>query len=204
MPDEASQPVPQAAAASTRALRDPKPTAERIHQLAGRVLSGDIVLPEFQRPFVWKRHQILELLDSIYRNYPIGSMLVWESTQDLQSKRSIADLEIADRSPNYPVNYLLDGQQRLSTVCGVLHWRPGERTSVWNVAFDLAAKKFFHVDSLDELPLHQVPLRRLADPSEYYKRIFPSKIKPRKTRPTSCSIDSPTTRWPWSLSVTCR
>ncbi len=71
MPEDVSQASPQAAPATGRALRDPKPTAERIHQLAGRVLAGDIVLPEFQRPFVWKRHQILELLDSIYRNYPI-------------------------------------------------------------------------------------------------------------------------------------
>jgi hypothetical protein len=180
MSKDTSQPSTQAAPATVRALRDPKPTAERIHQLAGRVLAGDIVLPEFQRPFVWKRHQILELLDSIYRNYPIGSMLVRESSQNLQSKRSIADLEIADRSPNYPVNYLLDGQQRLSTVCGVLHWRPGERTSVWNVAFDLATKQFFHVDSIDELPLHQVPLRRLADPSEFYKRIFPIEDQEQK------------------------
>ncbi|OBH10059.1 DUF262 domain-containing protein [Mycobacterium sp. E1747] len=159
--------------ATSRSVRDPKPTADRIHQLAGRVLSGDIVLPEFQRPFVWKRHQILELLDSIYRNYPIGSMLVWESSLKLMSKRSIADLQIAERSPNYPVNYLLDGQQRLSTVCGVLHWKPGKPTSVWNVAFDLKTRGFFHVDTLEELPLHQIPLRRLADPSEFYRKISP-------------------------------
>lgn len=171
--DSAREPATQSAS-STASLRDPRPTADRIQELAGRVLSGDIVLPEFQRPFVWKRHQIIELLDSIYRNYPIGSMLVWESRQDLQSKRSIADLKIANRSPNYPVNYLLDGQQRLSTVCGVLHWRPGEKTSVWNVAFDLATKSFFHVDSsIDDLPLHQVPMGRLSDPSEFYKRVFP-------------------------------
>lgn len=159
--------------ASSRSVRDPKPTADRIHQLAGRVLSGDIVLPEFQRPFVWKRFQILELLDSIYRNYPIGSMLVWESSRKLMSKRSIADLQIAERSPNYPVNYLLDGQQRLSTVCGVLHWKPGKATSVWNVAFDLKTRRFFHADTLADLPLHQVPLRRLADPSEFYRKISP-------------------------------
>ena len=59
--------------------KDPKPTAERIEPLAERVLIGDvIILPEFQRPLVWKRKQILELVDSIYRNYPIGSMLLWE------------------------------------------------------------------------------------------------------------------------------
>ncbi|WP_445166795.1 GmrSD restriction endonuclease domain-containing protein [Mycolicibacterium sp. Dal123E01] len=159
------------APSSSRKVRDPKPSAERITQLASRVLSGDIVLPEFQRPFVWKRHQIIELLDSIYRNYPIGSLLLWESTSSLTSKRSIAGLEIADRSPTYPWNYLLDGQQRLSSVCGVLYWTPDKKSSVWNVAFDLKKKEFFHVDTLDDLPLHQIPMRRLPDPSAYWSAL---------------------------------
>lgn len=151
--------------------KDPKPTAERIEQLAQRVLVGDIILPEFQRPFVWKRRQILDLLDSIYRNYPIGSALLWESRQKLASKRSIADLEIGERSDNYPVNYLLDGQQRLSTICGVLHWTPGNPKSVWNVIFDLRVEKFNHIDHSDELPPYQIPLRRLSDPAEYFRKI---------------------------------
>src|SRR5262245_49973147 len=109
---------------SRTTAKDPKPTAERVEQVAHRVLMGDSVLAEFQCPFVWKRRQILELVDSIYRNYPIGSMLLWESTQRLASKRAIADLEVADRGEKYPINYLLDGQQRLSTLCGVLFWQP--------------------------------------------------------------------------------
>jgi len=151
--------------------KDPKPTAERIEQLANRVLLGDIILPEFQRPFVWKRKQILELLDSIYRNYPIGSALLWESRQELASKRSIADLEIGERSQNYPVNYLLDGQQRLSTICGCLHWEPGDPKSIWNVIFDLKNGKFSHIDHADELPAHQIPIRRLSDPADYFRKI---------------------------------
>jgi len=151
--------------------KDPKPTSERIEQLANRVLVGDIILPEFQRPFVWKRRQILELLDSIYRNYPIGSALLWESRQELASKRSIADLEIGERSTNYPVNYLLDGQQRLSTICGVLHWEPGDPKSIWNVIFDLKTEKFIHIDHTEELPAHQIPIRRLSDPAEYFRKL---------------------------------
>lgn len=158
---------------SSNTAKDPKPTSERVQQLANRVLMGDIILPEFQRPFVWKRRQVLELLDSIYRNYPIGSMLVWESRQPLASKRSIADLSVADRSDAYPVNYLLDGQQRLSTICGVLHWQPGEARSVWNVIFDLRTQRFLHIDHTDELPLHQVSLRRLSEPAAYYRRLAP-------------------------------
>lgn len=155
----------------TITAKDPKPTAERIEQLAQRVLIGDIVLPEFQRPFVWKRKQILELLDSIYRNYPIGSALLWESHQKLASKRSIADLRVGERSKTYPVNYLLDGQQRLSTICGVLHWSPGDPKSVWNVVFDLRSERFVHIDHAEELPAHQVPLRRLKDPADYFRKL---------------------------------
>lgn len=153
--------------------RDPKPTPERILQLASRVLSGDIILPEFQRPFVWKRRQILELMDSIYKNYPIGSLLVWESKQDLASKRSIADLNIAARSEAYPVNYLLDGQQRLSAICGVIHWTPGDARSVWNVYFDLKTNHFQHADHVDELPIHQIPLRRMSNAPDFYRRLSP-------------------------------
>jgi hypothetical protein len=158
---------------TTSTARDPKPAAERVQQLARRVLDGDIILPEFQRPFVWKPKQIIDLLDSIYRNFPIGSVLVWESRQQLASKRTIADLQIRPRSDAYPVNYLLDGQQRLSTICGALNWSPGNPRSVWNVVFDLKTQKFFHVDHVDELPIHQIPIRRLSDPATYYRRLAP-------------------------------
>lgn len=159
--------------AKSPTARDPKPTPERILQLANRVLIGDIVLPEFQRPFVWKRKQVLELMDSIFRNYPIGSLLVWESSQKLESKRTIADLAVADRSENYPVNYLLDGQQRLSAICGAIYWKPGDPRSVWNVAFDLRTGRFFHSDQVDGFPAHQIPLRRLSNAPEFYKYLAP-------------------------------
>ncbi len=167
---------------ATETARDPKPTPERILQLANRVLTGDIILPEFQRPFVWKRRQILDLMDSIYRNFPIGSLLVWESTQKLASKRTIADLEVAERSEKYPVNYLLDGQQRLSTICGALYWRPGNARSVWNVVFDLKSGRFFHSDQVDDYPVSQIPLRRMADPPEFYKALAPIEDPGMKAR----------------------
>lgn len=146
------------------------------------MLVGDIVLPEFQRPFVWKRKQILELMDSIFRNFPIGSLLVWESSQELESKRTIADLEVAERSESYPVNYLLDGQQRLSAICGSIYWKPGDPKSVWNVAFDLRTARFFHSDQVADFPAHQVPLRRLANAPEFYKYLAPIEDQDLKDR----------------------
>jgi hypothetical protein len=154
------------------AFKDPKPAAERIVQLAQRVLSGDILLPRFQRSFVWNRKQMLDLLDSVARNYPIGSMLLWQSRQQLASESNIAGLAVQNSKADYPLNYLLDGQQRLSTICGALYWEPGEADSIWNIAYDLKLGKFLHLSTTDEPALHVVPLRYLSNPSSYFSRLL--------------------------------
>jgi uncharacterized protein with ParB-like and HNH nuclease domain len=96
------------------------PAALKIDRLVNRVRDGDIKIPAFQRGFVWDQEQIIELLDSIYKNYPIGSILLWNSTERLKASRNIGGLVLPDREPEYPVNYVLDGQQRLSSIYGHL------------------------------------------------------------------------------------
>lgn len=149
--------------------KDPQPSVDRVDELARRVISGDILLPKFQREFVWKRPQTLELLDSIRRNYPIGSLLLWQSRQELRSENRIADLHINLPKPDYPVNYLLDGQQRLSTICGALHWNGTDPNSVWNIVYDLRTQQFTYLDTLDDPPQHQVRMNKLSDGATFYK-----------------------------------
>src|SRR5262249_45544748 len=151
--------------------RAPDPSVDRIEELASRILKGDILLPKFQRDFVWEKNQIVELLDSIANNYPIGSVLLWRSTQPLKSERNIADLEIAPTQRGYPVNYLLDGQQRLSTICGALYWQGSDPQSRWNLAYDLREAKFVHLNSLDDPPLHQMRLNLISDPARFFKQV---------------------------------
>jgi hypothetical protein len=151
--------------------KDPQPSVDRIDDLAKRILSGDILLPKFQRDFVWEKKQILKLLDSVYKNYPIGSVLLWQSRLELSSENRIADLEINLPKPDYPVNYLLDGQQRLSTICGAMYWKGNVAGSYWNIIFDLRKEEFIHVDHLDDLPLHQIRLNKLGDGATFYKHV---------------------------------
>jgi hypothetical protein len=151
--------------------KDPQPTVDRVDDLASRVINGDILLPKFQRDFVWDRSQVLDLLDSIVRNYPIGSILLWQSRQELRSESKIADLEINLPKPDYPVNYLLDGQQRLSAICGSVYWEGTDPQSIWNIAYDLRNQKFIHLDSLDDPPQHQIRMNRLRDPASFYKHV---------------------------------
>lgn len=62
------------------------------------------------------KKQVIELWDSIARNYPIGSLLLWRSRDTLKAERTIADLAIGATQYDYSVNYLLEGRQRLSSV----------------------------------------------------------------------------------------
>ena len=96
-----------------------QPAAIKIDRIVERIKEGDIKIPAFQRGFVWNQEQIVELLDSIYNNYPIGSILLWSSNERLKSSRNIGGLKLPDREPAYPVNYVLDGQQRLSSIFAV-------------------------------------------------------------------------------------
>jgi hypothetical protein len=149
--------------------KDPQPSVDRIDELARRVLSGDILLPKFQREFVWKRQQTLDLLDSVASNYPIGNLLLWQSPQELRIENYIADLQIKLPKPDYPVNYLLDGQQRLSAISGALHWNGNYPNSVWDIAYNLREEEFDHLDSLDDPPQHFVRMNKLADGAVFYK-----------------------------------
>jgi hypothetical protein len=141
------------------------PEILRIEELVRRVKDGDIKLPKFQRPFVWKRGDVLTLWDSVYRGYPIGSVLLWLTKQRLASEREIGELDVSPRAEEYPTNYLLDGQQRLSSLCGVLYWPGGDPKSIWNVAFDLRAEEFFHATGT--LEPWQFPLKNLLETRDF-------------------------------------
>jgi hypothetical protein len=161
-------------------INEPKPEVLRIEQLVGGVKTGDIKLPKFQRPFVWKRTDILKLLDSIYKGYPIGSILLWLTTQELASERNIADLVIDERPKEYPTKYVLDGQQRLSTLCGALYWQEGDPKSLWNIWFDLETEVFFYPKPEDDRQIHSLPLNKLLDTFDFMGELEKISLSPKK------------------------
>jgi len=128
-----------------------QPSALKIDRLLSRIGEGDIKIPAFQRGFVWNQDQIIELLDSLYHNYPVGSILLWSSNERLRSSRNIGGLKLPDWEPEYPVNYVLDGQQRLSTVfaafCADRHIEENAGTytvdpTIFDISFQFADESF--------------------------------------------------------------
>ena len=73
-------------------------------------------VPKFQRPFVWHAEQALNLLDSIANSYPIGSLLLWKTTDKLIAERDIGDFCLPETPDLTPTLYVLDGQQRLTVI----------------------------------------------------------------------------------------
>jgi Protein of unknown function DUF262 len=127
------------------------------------VQRGNIRVPRFQRPFVWKDDQRLELLESIRDNMPIGSLLVWRTTKfELDSFPAIGPHFIPPLTSASSLGrqYLLDGHQRVSTLLGVLLQpvSPGsavqttdEDTIDWDIQYDLEEQEFVFTNKLKSL-----------------------------------------------------
>jgi len=151
------------------------PTSEKIDKLLNRINSGDIKIPAFQRAYVWKQNQVIELLDSIVNNYPIGSVLLWNSSEILRHTRNIAGFSIPDNSEEYPVNYVLDGQQRISTIYAVFSSNYFEdKTSedynpnidLFEIYYDFNRKSFIPKTEIESPNNSMIRLRDFLDASK--------------------------------------
>ena len=83
----------------------------KLKQLISEYRSGRIVIPEFQREYVWKPGKASVLIDSLYRRFPISSLLLWQSTEEARSRRR---LPRPMRSST--MSWLIEGQQRVITL----------------------------------------------------------------------------------------
>ncbi len=98
----------------------------KVRDLVGMVERRELRLPEMQREYVWTSTRVRDLLDSLYRGYPSGVILAWESDETIAT-RDFA-VRTAASSGIRPL-LLLDGQQRLTSLSAVLR---GEPVSVRN------------------------------------------------------------------------
>jgi hypothetical protein len=91
-----------------------------ISDLIADVRKGEIKIPQFQRKFVWKEKQALDLLDSISKNYPVGSLLLWKTKVKLAAERNIGNFKLPQTDDLTPTDYVLDGQQRITVIYSCL------------------------------------------------------------------------------------
>jgi hypothetical protein len=89
----------------------------RLSQLRNDMESGKLQVPRFQREFVWPLTKTRALLDSMYKEFPIGTFFLWRAPADSPHLiRSLEELGIPEPKPGSEVWYILDGQQRLTSL----------------------------------------------------------------------------------------
>lgn len=99
-----------------------KPTDKGITTYLDELKSFSYQVPTFQRDVVWEKENVKKLWDSIYKFYPLGSILVWKTDIKLQNHRQIGGHQISDRhSSSNEFQYLLDGQQRTTSLLTSLY-----------------------------------------------------------------------------------
>ena len=112
-----------------------------VQTILSQIDLGAIALPEFQRGYVWNREQVRGLMTSLYRRYPVGSLMVWVTPVEDAQTRHGTPLNAGT------VELLLDGQQRVTTLYGIIRGEPprffdGDKNAFAGLHFDLAEQTF--------------------------------------------------------------
>lgn len=111
--------------------------------LIADVASGRYRIPQFQREYVWKRKKVIELFDSVYQEFPIGSFFLWVAEQaDNGLFRHLVELEVPPINPNEGVSFILDGQQRVTSLYVTLRGLSVNGIDYRRIVFDLKDQTF--------------------------------------------------------------
>jgi len=124
-----------------------KPETIRISNLLRAVSEAEFVLPRFQRDFIWNINQVVDLLNSIYEQIPIGIFLLWDSNQLGEAFRFIGAITPNKLEPKRHSKYVLDGQQRLTSLLFSLRPEdikfPEDILKKYDIYFSFDDEKFY-------------------------------------------------------------
>lgn len=148
-----------------------------IKDLINKLNQGQIRIPSFQRGFVWDTDRIKCFIDSIYKGFPCGSLLFWRTTNPLKTERKLGPYNLPIKDQDYPIDYVLDGQQRIISIFGIFQ-NEIEPESEENIDW---TELFFDINSQESIPFiylddyqnydHQkyFPLKYVFDSTKYRK-----------------------------------
>ena len=114
----------------------------KIVDILNNVDNEALALPVFQRGYVWKRRQVKDLMNSLYRGYPVGSLLTWTTRVEQAEVRG--DNQTGKSGA---IDLLLDGQQRVTSLYGIVRGKPpvffdGDKKAFSGLYFNLEHEEF--------------------------------------------------------------
>ncbi|MBO5353876.1 MAG: DUF262 domain-containing protein [Lachnospiraceae bacterium] len=153
-----------------------------VSAVLGLIEAGQFVIPEIQRPFVWKRSQVRDLIDSLYNGYPTGYIITWKNP-DVQTK---------DGSMANGKHVLIDGQQRITALMAAISglevldedFNKGRIKIAFNPLADDSTKRFAVQDAS-----HLKDKKWIPDISELFKPDFRQRAFENEYAQTNENVD---------------
>lgn len=144
--------------------RRPETKSFSIEDLLDRVRRGEVRIPDFQRPLRWTAEDVRDLLDSVYRGYPIGTLLFWRRDAPAANV-SFGPVRIDAPSTSQGL-WAVDGQQRVTALAGVLlHPSYGDEAGRddFHLYFDLETEELHAPPDAGAPPPHWLPMNEVLD-----------------------------------------
>ena len=146
-----------------------------IRKIIDKITSGEIRIPSFQRGFVWEEDDVAFFMDSLFKGYPIGAVLLWRTKERLLNERNLGHFSLPNPTKDYPVDYVLDGQQRLTSIFSVFQTElvPKEDSNWKDIYYKIGTGKNSQELQFIPLPREEVdlkkyfPIKTLFDSVEY-------------------------------------
>ena len=97
-------------------MQAPEHQTKNYVSLIHDITEGNTKIPQFQRDFVWPIQKSASLIDSVIKGYPIGTFTFWKTTETLRAVKNLGGQPLREPQAGAPVDYVLDGQQRLTSL----------------------------------------------------------------------------------------
>jgi len=149
-------------------MRLPENLPMTYSSLISDIEKGQIRIPQFQRDFVWTKQKSASLIDSIIKGYPIGTFIFWRTKDRLRSIRSIGNISVPNLIEGEFVDFVLDGQQRLTSLFASLKGIKIERENnkiddYSEIYINLEAKEDERIVTIDIENIHENNLIKITD-----------------------------------------
>jgi hypothetical protein len=116
---------------------------DTLNNLMVAVEKGQYRIPQFQHEYVWEKTKVIDLFDSIYKEYPIGSFFLWKAERGFNHLfRHSVDLNVPPIRDDDDVCFILDGQQRVTSLYVTLMGLTARGTDYSRICFDVKEAKF--------------------------------------------------------------
>jgi hypothetical protein len=149
-----------------------------LQKVFNQLENGNMKIPRFQRGYVWERSKIVKLLNSIQSQYPIGSFFIWEAGKEYKNFcREIEDLNFPEKPESNFYSFILDGQQRITSLYVALKGKTIDKTDYSSICYNLD-KKVFHIPRL-KTEVNNIPAWKLFNTQEYGKILTDYAIQDR-------------------------